>query len=713
MSKFGNVFVKSSDTGNSQLVSNINAVRVKANTITGESMVLNQGIDVANATIRGGVKIDGGTEINSSYLLNYNYGELGSKWELYRKNYPSIITPLGDISNRFYQKVVWAEGFDRFLLTNQDAGIRDTDGRPIVSSRDGLHWGVSFNTSWPTNCKNVSNDISSSDYLKIECDDTSGLEVGWGITLAPGTTPDNWAVISQIISNNIFKTTTRLTIPDGSQLHASTITSAGNNIPFFIAIGYSKELNIAVTQGWSSTAHNPYYSENGEKWFESNVNGHGITGLMVEWSPFLSMFIMTTLQGPLYAISYDGKNWDSNYSFPKNNGNAEGMKWLGNPINKFVACFSTGSNYILVSNNGIDWNEISMPDVSGSGWGDVEYSNELGKIVAVSRNGLIVYTDDIVNFTNWQNASYEPISGVINRVRWFPELNKFYAVYDPFPYVISSSDGINWIKPDVSNVDNTSSAHSREIAYSPKYNRLVISQWDRLAIISSGNVDLSVNSTIKNNNGVLITSQVETTRFSQISKLITIEDLKKGIIEITGGDLITSTITLPPRSNLRTLLNSINDSVEWYIINGKDTVTIRTNVGHSLNRSASTIIGSNETVKFITRNADGINFITYRLTSFLTLGAPVTINNNYNVPFNINRIITNKNSTITLTLPLPSLWTGREIVIKNINTGSVISNSENVVPLLGGTAQTSILPGGSAGSSTSLISDGNNWIIMR
>jgi hypothetical protein len=56
MSKFGNVFVKSSDNGNSQLVSNINAVKLKANTITGESMVLNQGIDVANATIRGGGK---------------------------------------------------------------------------------------------------------------------------------------------------------------------------------------------------------------------------------------------------------------------------------------------------------------------------------------------------------------------------------------------------------------------------------------------------------------------------------------------------------------------------------------------------------------------------------------------------------------------------------------------------------------------------------
>jgi hypothetical protein len=56
MSKFGNVFVKSSDNGNSQLVSNINAVKLKANMITGESMILNQGIDVDNATIRGGGK---------------------------------------------------------------------------------------------------------------------------------------------------------------------------------------------------------------------------------------------------------------------------------------------------------------------------------------------------------------------------------------------------------------------------------------------------------------------------------------------------------------------------------------------------------------------------------------------------------------------------------------------------------------------------------
>jgi hypothetical protein len=56
MSNLGKVFVKNSNFGstNSQLVSNISAVKLNANMITGEAMVLNQGIDVDNATIRGG-----------------------------------------------------------------------------------------------------------------------------------------------------------------------------------------------------------------------------------------------------------------------------------------------------------------------------------------------------------------------------------------------------------------------------------------------------------------------------------------------------------------------------------------------------------------------------------------------------------------------------------------------------------------------------------
>jgi hypothetical protein len=75
-------------------------------------------------------------------------------------------------------------------------------------------------------------------------------------------------------------------------------------------------------------------------------------------------------------------------------------------------------------------------------------------------------------------------------------------------------------------------------------------------------------------------------------------------------------------------------------------------------------------------------------------------------------VINNKSgSTCTVTLPSATLWAGRAVTFKNLQTQTVVSASSNVVPLIGGAAGTAILPL-IVGSWATLVSDGTNWVIM-
>jgi hypothetical protein len=92
-------------------------------------------------------------------------------------------------------------------------------------------------------------------------------------------------------------------------------------------------------------------------------------------------------------------------------------------------------------------------------------------------------------------------------------------------------------------------------------------------------------------------------------------------------------------------------------------------------------------------------------------GAPVTKTTDFTVAATENWLIMNGTSTITITLPTASSFTGRELMIKNIAAYTVISASSNVKPIDTDTAATAILPA-TAGSWCTLVSDGTNWVTM-
>lgn len=75
-------------------------------------------------------------------------------------------------------------------------------------------------------------------------------------------------------------------------------------------------------------------------------------------------------------------------------------------------------------------------------------------------------------------------------------------------------------------------------------------------------------------------------------------------------------------------------------------------------------------------------------------------------------VINNKSgATCTVTLPDATLWTGRVVTFKNLQTQTLVSASSNVVPLIGGAAGTAILPL-IVGAWATLVSDGTNWVVM-
>ena len=74
-------------------------------------------------------------------------------------------------------------------------------------------------------------------------------------------------------------------------------------------------------------------------------------------------------------------------------------------------------------------------------------------------------------------------------------------------------------------------------------------------------------------------------------------------------------------------------------------------------------------------------------------------------------LIVNKASSCIVTLPAASAWAGRIVYFKTIQAQTLVSESSNVVPLVGGAAGTAILAA-TAGKWAKLVSDGSNWIIM-
>jgi hypothetical protein len=101
------------------------------------------------------------------------------------------------------------------------------------------------------------------------------------------------------------------------------------------------------------------------------------------------------------------------------------------------------------------------------------------------------------------------------------------------------------------------------------------------------------------------------------------------------------------------------------------------------------------------------------VNSSLTWSVPVTKTADFTLGVFDTYVINNKAAaTCTVTLPSASGYPGRPVNFQNYQAFTLISASSNVVPIAGGAAGTAILAA-SIGDTTTLISDGTNWIQVR
>jgi hypothetical protein len=178
---------------------------------------------------------------------------------------------------------------------------------------------------------------------------------------------------------------------------------------------------------------------------------------------------------------------------------------------------------------------------------------------------------------------------------------------------------------------------------------------------------------------------------------------------------------IDPRSGLM--------SREWYrffynlytVTGGGDGITPATNGGTGIGSySVGDILYANTTTTLARLRSGTVGQVltangpnTAPSWSVSTNTAPVTKTANFTLAVSESWVINNKSgSTCTVTLPLASSYTGRQVTFKNMQPQLLVSASSNVVPIDSTAAGTAILLN-VVGNWATIVSDGTNWVIMQ
>ena len=205
---------------------------------------------------------------------------------------------------------------------------------------------------------------------------------------------------------------------------------------------WSPELGLFI--GVSLTNNRLVYSVDGIIW--TNIVNNIINNIGVRcicWSSELGLFVAISSNG-IVLNSYDGFNW-SVYSIMTETNNYNSVCWAPE-INLFVAVGSgSGTNRIIISNNGYDWLNVQPPNAYT--WNKVVWSSDLNLFIAIASDGgynSIIYSNDGLN---WLTATIEHNLGVSD-VAWSNKLKMFVAICtnisnasNPLLY---SYNGKNW-----------------------------------------------------------------------------------------------------------------------------------------------------------------------------------------------------------------------------------------------------------------------------
>lgn len=156
-------------------------------------------------------------------------------------------------------------------------------------------------------------------------------------------------------------------------------------------------------------------------------------------------------------------------------------------------------------------------------------------------------------------------------------------------------------------------------------------------------------------------------------------------------------------------------------VRGIGTVNGITLTGNVTNAGDLTLGGTLSNVNLVTQTTGGLDVSTRALNVLpitnggTGLSARLSIStktNDFVIDDTDGWLINNKSgATCVVVLPPASSWRGRQLVFKNLQAQTLVSDSNNVAPIGSATPGTAILPA-TVGAWATLVSDGTNWVIM-
>lgn len=191
------------------------------------------------------------------------------------------------------------------------------------------------------------------------------------------------------------------------------------------------------------------------------------------------------------------------------------------------------------------------------------------------------------------------------------------------------------------------------------------------------------------------------------------------VTSVTGTAPVVSSGGTTPAISMAAATTSVSGyltSTDWNTFNNKQPAgSYLTAVTADAPLSGSGTTGSHLVISQATTSTNGYLSSTdwNTFNNKQSVSAPVTKTADFTVAATDLWLINNKSgSTCTATLPTASSYSGRVLHFQNYQAQTVVSASSNVVPIVGGSAGTSILLA-SAGDQCTLVSDGTNWLMTQ
>ena len=174
---------------------------------------------------------------------------------------------------------------------------------------------------------------------------------------------------------------------------------------------YAPEINTTVCVASAISQGIIYSLTRGVSWGVATGYASSIFFRDVAWSPTLRLFIAVAYSYTLVANSIyrsvDGINWTASFNL-SNGFQWYSVCWAGYPINKFIvmASIGVGNQRSIYSNDGISWvQSTSTNTIPSNSWTSVIYNSYLKKIIAISFDGTNrIITSD--NGNQWNINSY-------------------------------------------------------------------------------------------------------------------------------------------------------------------------------------------------------------------------------------------------------------------------------------------------------------------